>query len=52
MQYYVLGREFFVGICETSNEAGASVLAETFPEFPCTPIKVWFNCKIHGVERF
>ncbi|XP_052752582.1 N(G),N(G)-dimethylarginine dimethylaminohydrolase 1 [Galleria mellonella] len=34
------GREFFVGICETSNEAGASAVAEAFPEFPCTPIKV------------
>ncbi|VVD00711.1 unnamed protein product, partial [Leptidea sinapis] len=34
------GREFFVGICDTSNEAGASAVAEAFPEFPCTPIKV------------
>ncbi|XP_026500274.1 N(G),N(G)-dimethylarginine dimethylaminohydrolase 1 [Vanessa tameamea] len=34
------GREFFVGISETSNEAGACALAEAFPEFPCTPIKV------------
>ncbi|XP_039763341.1 N(G),N(G)-dimethylarginine dimethylaminohydrolase 1 isoform X1 [Pararge aegeria] len=34
------GREFFVGISETSNEAGASAVAEAFPEFPCTPIKV------------
>ncbi|XP_034839347.1 N(G),N(G)-dimethylarginine dimethylaminohydrolase 1 [Maniola hyperantus] len=34
------GREFFVGISETTNEAGASAVAETFPEFPCTPIKV------------
>ncbi|XP_063837786.1 N(G),N(G)-dimethylarginine dimethylaminohydrolase 1 [Ostrinia nubilalis] len=34
------GQEFFVGICETSNEAGASAVAEAFPEFPCTPIKM------------
>ncbi|XP_049885501.1 N(G),N(G)-dimethylarginine dimethylaminohydrolase 1 [Pectinophora gossypiella] len=34
------GREFFVGISETSNEIGASAVAEAFPEFPCTPIKV------------
>ncbi|CAF4750679.1 unnamed protein product [Pieris macdunnoughi] len=34
------GREFFVGICETTNEAGASAVAAAFPEFPCTPIKV------------
>lgn len=33
------GREFFVGISGTSNEAGASAVAEAFPEFPCTPIK-------------
>lgn len=37
---YLSGREFFVGISETSNEAGASAVAEAFPEFPCTPIKV------------
>ncbi|KPJ09139.1 N(G),N(G)-dimethylarginine dimethylaminohydrolase 1 [Papilio machaon] len=34
------GREFFVGISDTSNEAGASAVAEAFPEFPCTPIKM------------
>ncbi|KAI5647014.1 hypothetical protein NE865_01269 [Phthorimaea operculella] len=34
------GREFFVGISDTTNEAGASAVAEAFPEFPCTPIKV------------
>ncbi|CAK1554890.1 unnamed protein product [Leptosia nina] len=34
------GREFFVAICETSNEAGAIAVAEAFPEFPCTPIKM------------
>ncbi|CAG4955549.1 unnamed protein product [Colias eurytheme] len=34
------GQEFFVGICETTNEAGAIAVAEAFPEFPCTPIKV------------
>ncbi|CAH2034704.1 unnamed protein product, partial [Iphiclides podalirius] len=34
------GREFFVGLSETSNEAGACAVAEAFPEFPCTPIKM------------
>ncbi|RVE51010.1 hypothetical protein evm_004301 [Chilo suppressalis] len=34
------GREFFVGICETTNETGASAVAEAFPEYPCTPIKI------------
>ncbi|KAG6446530.1 N(G),N(G)-dimethylarginine dimethylaminohydrolase 1 [Manduca sexta] len=34
------GREFFVGISDTTNEAGASAVAEAYPEFPCTPIKV------------
>lgn len=33
------GREFFVGISDTSNEAGARAVAATFPEFPCTLIK-------------
>ncbi|XP_022833144.1 N(G),N(G)-dimethylarginine dimethylaminohydrolase 1 [Spodoptera litura] len=39
------GREFFVGISENTNEAGASAVAETFPEFPCTPIKISKGCK-------
>ncbi|KAJ8736972.1 hypothetical protein PYW07_000243 [Mythimna separata] len=34
------GREFFVGISERTNEAGASTVAEAFPEFPCTPVKI------------
>ncbi|XP_026736725.1 N(G),N(G)-dimethylarginine dimethylaminohydrolase 1 [Trichoplusia ni] len=34
------GREFFVGISNNTNEAGASAVAEAFPEFPCTPIKI------------
>lgn len=32
------GREFFVGLSERTNEAGALALAKAFPEFPCTPI--------------
>ncbi|XP_018324988.1 N(G),N(G)-dimethylarginine dimethylaminohydrolase 1 [Agrilus planipennis] len=34
------GREFFVGISEWTNEAGAGGVAAAFPEYPCTPIKV------------
>lgn len=34
------GREFFVGISEWTNEAGARAVAAAFPEYPCTPIKV------------
>ncbi|XP_068620002.1 N(G),N(G)-dimethylarginine dimethylaminohydrolase 1-like [Battus philenor] len=34
------GREFFVGMSDESNEAGANAVAEAFPEFPCTPIKM------------
>ncbi|KAI4471069.1 dimethylarginine dimethylaminohydrolase [Holotrichia oblita] len=34
------GQEFFVGISEWTNEAGARALAAAFPEYPCTPIKV------------
>ncbi|XP_073973189.1 N(G),N(G)-dimethylarginine dimethylaminohydrolase 1 [Rhodnius prolixus] len=34
------GQEFFVGLSDFTNEAGARAVASTFPEFPCTPIKV------------
>jgi len=34
------GKEFFVGISEFTNEAGARAVANAFPEFPCVPIKV------------
>nr|XP_013189175.1 unnamed protein product [Amyelois transitella] len=44
------GREFFVGISETSNEAGASAVAEAFPEFPCTPIKI--SKGAHNLKKY
>ncbi|XP_030756168.1 N(G),N(G)-dimethylarginine dimethylaminohydrolase 1 [Sitophilus oryzae] len=34
------GREFFVGLSQWTNEAGARAVAAAFPEYPCTPIKV------------
>ncbi|GLH09864.1 hypothetical protein R5R35_013971 [Gryllus longicercus] len=34
------GREFFVGLSEWTNEAGARAVAAAFPEYPCTPVKV------------
>lgn len=34
------GKEFFVGISDFTNEAGARAVAHAFPEFPCVPIKV------------
>ena len=34
------GREFFVGIGKETNTEGAQILANTWPEYPCTPIKV------------
>ena len=37
------GREFFVGISPRTNEAGARALAQTFPEYPVTPILVPIN---------
>lgn len=37
------GKEFFVGISEFTNEAGARSVANAFPEFPCVPIKVRFS---------
>jgi len=34
------GKEFFVGISDFTNEAGARAVANAFPEFPCVPIRV------------
>ncbi|XP_018008929.1 N(G),N(G)-dimethylarginine dimethylaminohydrolase 1 [Hyalella azteca] len=34
------GREFFVGLSERSSRSGAVALANAFPEFPCSPVKV------------
>ncbi|XP_014261714.1 N(G),N(G)-dimethylarginine dimethylaminohydrolase 1 [Cimex lectularius] len=34
------GREIFVGLSDFTNEAGARAVANAFPEFPCTPIKI------------
>lgn len=40
------GKEFFVGISDFTNEAGARAVANAFPEFPCVPIKVSFRMSI------
>lgn len=37
------GKEFFVGLSQWTNEAGARAVAAAFPEYPCTPIKVNHN---------
>lgn len=34
------GKEFFVGLSQWTNEAGAKAVAAAFPEYPCVPIKV------------
>jgi len=34
------GKEFFVGLGRETNTEGALVLANTWPEYPCTPIKM------------
>ena len=34
------GKEFFVAIGKETNTEGALVLANTWPEYPCTPVKV------------
>ncbi|XP_013785496.1 N(G),N(G)-dimethylarginine dimethylaminohydrolase 1-like [Limulus polyphemus] len=39
------GREFFVGLTDRTNEAGACALAAAFPEYPVTPIRV--SHKLH-----
>ncbi len=34
------GREFFVGLSQWSNTEGAVAVAATWPEYPCTPVRV------------
>ena len=34
------GREFFVGLSQFTNTEGAVAVAATWPEYPCTPVKV------------
>lgn len=34
------GKEFFVGVGPETNTEGALILANTWPEYPCTPIKM------------
>ncbi|MCL4131614.1 UNVERIFIED_CONTAM: hypothetical protein GTU68_056616, partial [Idotea baltica] len=34
------GKEFFVGLSGRTNEAGARAVAEAFPDFPCSPVKI------------
>lgn len=43
------GREFFVGISDHTNEAGARAVAAAFPEFPCTPVKVSGNSHLKSL---
>jgi len=37
------GREFFIGLSTHTNTEGAMAVASTWPEYPCTPIKVRHN---------
>lgn len=37
---FFTGREFFVGLSTFTNTDGAMAVASTWPDFPCTPIKV------------
>ncbi|CAB3375129.1 Hypothetical predicted protein [Cloeon dipterum] len=45
------GREFFVGLSEWTNEAGARALAASFPEFSVTPIKVSPGVRLEGGQQ-
>ncbi len=40
------GREFFVGLSQWTNTEGAVAVAATWPEYPCTPVKVRISYKI------
>ena len=37
---FFTGREFFVGVSNHTNTEGAVAVASTWPEYPCTPVKV------------
>ena len=37
---FFTGREFFIGLSNHTNTDGAIAVATTWPEYPCTPIKV------------
>ena len=37
---FFTGREFFVGVSKSTNTDGAVAVASTWPEYPCTPVKV------------
>ena len=37
---FFTGREFFVGVSKHTNTDGAVAVAATWPEYPCTPVKV------------
>ncbi len=37
---FFTGREFFVGLSIHTNTDGAMAVATTWPEYPCTPVKV------------
>ncbi|KAF7993178.1 hypothetical protein HCN44_006238 [Aphidius gifuensis] len=43
------GREFFVGLSQYTNEAGARAVAAAFPEYPCVPVKVAENKRLKGL---
>jgi len=37
---FFTGREFFVGVSKSTNTEGAVAVASTWPEYPCTPVKI------------
>ena len=45
------GREFFVGLSDHTNMEGALAVASTWPEYPCTPIKVRYQLSPQVLNR-
>ena len=45
------GREFFVGLSDHTNMEGALAVASTWPEYPCTPIKVRYQLSQQVLDR-
>ena len=48
---FFTGREFFIGLSNHTNTDGAMAVATTWPEYPCTPIKVSsYSISTYGID--
>ena len=47
---FFTGREFFIGLSNHTNTDGAMAVATTWPEYPCTPIKVFRTFSLNPIS--